>query len=241
MTKIILLLFMITFFTSCRDSGWLGGDSDSNPGHGCNQLIPAPELQRMIIDIEQWDGVDGSTAGGFIFNSASRDPVLYPFAGLVDDIKMIPNIEFRADPNAKVFVPVDGVVTAIFEKDSPIRGLSVHIKTHIDSCYNIEIDHVRELTVEVGSNVVVGQVIGIPGGFTTNQGQIELQVNDDLNGEYLCPLELMHGEIKTIWEEKLLQLMDDWESLMEDSNIFDQEDHAIAGCLEFSIDYDDLP
>lgn len=227
--RLCAALSTVVLLSACDDGA--GSDGSCDPA--------SPELQNLGLSIESWDSIPGSTAGAFTFDAANPDA---PFVAFGADVEphLYVNIEFKPRPDAEVLSPIDGVVVTVFHQIED-GDYELHLKTSESSCYLLVLDHIQNPTVAEGASVSAGDVLGTPGTWSNYAGQFEIQVNDDGDGVYVCPTDLLAPERKAAVEASVTQLMADWETLKSDTAIFDEAAMTVPGCLASTLSYDALP
>lgn len=187
-------------------------------------------IKNLIVDFADWDPVT-DTAGAFIFN-ASLDKVFIEFLGTVDGDKVLPTFEYILDEDANVYSPIDGVVNSI-EYQEGSEDYEIHINPTSDP-YQMTagLDHVLNVVVSEGQTVTAGDIIGNPGTYSLDgYGRVEIEIYGD---NYMhCPFEFFDSTLQAEYEQKVTQLMQDWETFKSDTSLYDQATMAdyAAGCL----------
>lgn len=205
---------------------------------GCGsglRVANRPVLKNLIVDIETC--AVPCSAGAFTFASNYDPSVIFGKQALDTNgkPKVIPNFEFRVNPTANVYSPVNGVVSSI-EGSMSTDDSTIDIAVGALSEYRVEIDHVTNVRVSAGDHVYPGQILGNPGQWnqqTGMWGRVELQVN--AHGVYLCPMDFMDESVRSIYESKMLQLMHDWEAVKSDPTLYDESAMVRPGCLTHEI------
>lgn len=208
----------------------------------CNHSEDTFVLDNLLVEFEPYDG-SSYLAGDFIMNldSASSTP-FDPFASNNTGNKFSPSINFRPSKNIDVISPISGVVVAVELHEKVQDGYSVRIRPKKNSQWLIGADHVINPTVEIGDQVTSGQKLGNPSVWFNDQGSVDIQVTQESGGKQLhhCPLLFMSDEASTYYMGALTQLMNDWETLNDNPNIYDQENMYLPGCMDKEIKNEDL-
>ena len=194
-----------------------------------------PVFQNLGVEFAAWNGTAGTMAGSFHFDAANPDAPFTAFGDVIGEKTWV-NIEFKPALGADILAPMDGVVDRMEEQEDPDEGYELHLKSSGDSGYLVVLDHIRTPAVSEGDEVVAGQILGVPGAWGTHAGQFEIQVNDDVHGEYTCPLAFLDAAVLASTESALTQLMTDWETFKADPSIFDEASMTVPGCLAGAID-----
>ena len=110
---------------------------------------------------------------------------------------------------------------------------SIILLPESDSDWMVNIDHVTDVAISVGDAVTAGQLLGAPGTWNETYGRVELMV---VQGSiYYCPFDLFDASLKDEYENKVTQLMDDWETFKADDTIYDQAAMVSPGCNSSTI------
>jgi hypothetical protein len=192
-----------------------------------------PVLYNLTVDIQTCAPLP-CIGGAFNYLATETEPTF--FGGTVigpSGPKIIPNIEFKVREDADVISPMRGIVSAV-ETSQQGDDFSIRISPGALSAYTVEIDHVLSPTVEEGDLVEPGQVLGKPGVWNGSPlGRVEIQVNR--GGDYVCPMDYLHGSVKASMRAKVTQLMADWESVKSSTTLYDESAMVVPGCLVHSI------
>lgn len=195
-----------------------------------------PVLKNLSVDFESYNPAT-KRAGAFIFKSA-EDMIFLNIGARVkgpDGWKIIPEFEYRTDPNARVYAAADGVVTRVeFQNDS--KDSEIETKPNIKSIYSVINDHVKNATVKVGDEIKAGQPLGTAGtagSRGSSLGRTELMVNKELGmsvSEHRCPFEFFDPALLEEYKQKVSQLMKDWEDFKGNSALYDETKDIWPGC-----------
>lgn len=217
------------------------GMTASSCGKGLN-VGATPVLRNLLVDIQPCasNPCSGtSSAGAFVFSTNGSAPIV--FGATVDASsggqKVIPNIELRVSSSAEVWSPVDGVIASI-EKNSSQDDYAVTIAHSALSEFQIEIDHLTELSVKEGDRVTAGSVLGKPGIWYPTQGigRVELQMKR--GSDYVCPMEYLAPDVSADLRERMRGLLEDWEQVKGNTTLYDESRMVIPGCLSSVIQED---
>jgi hypothetical protein len=149
---------------------------------------------------------------------------------MIEGKPLSPTYEFYVDPNAQVLSPVSGEIIGIGPTSNDEDfGIAIHADDSGD--YTVIIDHVQDLTVEVGDHVDAGQVLGRAGIWSELQGRTELQINNNYNDYAVCPHALLADELKDDYAARLANMYADFETVRGDSDLYDESSFAMPGCL----------
>jgi len=194
-------------------------------------ITKQPVLKNLGVDFEAYNNETGR-AGAFIFLK-NEDKVFLEFGAEVsgeNGVKKLPTFEYIVAKDSNVYAIGEGIVTNIEYQDET-QDYEIIIKPCIFSIWLIIIDHVLNLTISIGDKVVAGMIIGKPGTYTSLCGRVEIQIyNMETNLNY-APFKLFDPTLRDEYEQKVWQLMDDWETFKNNISIYDQDSMIYAGCL----------
>ncbi len=185
-------------------------------------------IKNLIVDFAPYDETTGR-AGAFIFHG-SLERVFFEFVYTDGEITL-PTFEYIVADDANVYSPIDGVVNAIeWQEASEDYEVSINID---DNPYQLTagLDHVLNVQVSEGDTVTAGDVIGNPGTHSSEgYGRVEIEIYGD---NYMhCPFEFFDPTTIDEYEQKVSQLMSDWETFAYDDTVYDEASMAdyAAGC-----------
>lgn len=139
----------------------------------------------------------------------------------------LPTFEYKVDPDTQVVSPIDGVVSQVdYQEDTD--DYSIILLPESGSDWMVNIDHVTNVAITVGETVTAGQALGIPGTWNDTYGRVELMVVQ--GATYYCPFDVFDASLKAEYEDKVTQLMNDWEAFKDDETIYDQAAMVSPGC-----------
>lgn len=190
---------------------------------GCD---PEPlELQNLLVSFGDHDAGSGR-AGDFVFLETG-DPIFLEFGAVVegpDGPKQLPTFEYRVDPDADVLAPASGrVVRRVHQPETDDYELTIGAGS-----VQVNVDHVRDLQVDEGDDVVAGDVLGRPGPWSDTLGRTELMVVEDEVAH--CPLTWVAPELEDALAAQVSALMADWEAFRGDDTIYDEAAMPRPGC-----------
>jgi len=192
-----------------------------------------PVLRNLGVDFAPYNPTTGK-AGAFIFEN-SVDKVFLEFGAEVSGEygpKILPTFEYIVDPNANVYAVCDGVVVEV-EFQTETQDYSIGIRPTANSIWLINHDHVLSPTVSKGDEVTAGQVIGKPGTQSQTLGRTEIMVVEETSGGEIAyaSFKLFDSSLLDNYQQRVWQLMSDWENFKGDSSIYDENSMVYAGCL----------
>ncbi len=229
----LLLLPFIWMITSCDLSELVVLNPPFDGGTEPIFEESIPQLQNLVVEFGEWNGETGQ-AGDFHFVSY-EEKVFLEFGAEVegpDGPKILPTFEYRVNSEANVLSPIDGVIADTLHQ-SEGSDVEVWIKPTSESSYVVIIDHVTDLQVSVGMEIPAGTILGKPGPWNQDLGRVELMVVKMDEGLTYAPFYMFDAELKVTYEQKVWQLMEDWETFKSDTTLYDQPamEPYHAGCL----------
>lgn len=170
-------------------------------------------------------------AGDFVF-TMSPNKVFLEFGAQVwspDGVKELPTFEYLLDPNADVMAITEGeIVRMVYQDDTD--DYEIGARSTQDPEFYVGYDHIRSPTVGMGDKLVSGQVLGKPGTWDATYGRFEIMINSDVTGLSYCPFVFFDPALLVEYQQKVSQLMQDWEIYKSDTNIYDEASHVCPGC-----------
>ena len=205
--------------------------------------VSPPVLKNLGINIEPWDK-QTNRAGDLIFTRdllfddgrVSNDRPFVEF-GYSDGLRELPWIEywFHVPLGTEVRAPADGTVTVDFFDHTQDWGVNIRQGNE----WTVSFEHLVNVAVEDGQYITAGEIIGEAAPRNTFGDKIamtELAVwkgGRDGIVKY-CPFSYLDDSLKPVYEEKINQLVGDWEDFLN-KDIYNQEDWVEPGCLLESI------
>lgn len=215
----MLLLLLATF--SC------GGSSGSpTPSPSSN-----PELENLAVILADYNAETGK-AGDFDFldTGAIDARPLYVFGSDLPSGNLNPTFEYLVDEDTAIFSPIAGTVSEIGYRSDDV-DYSIIIIPSDATDWIVILDHVLNVLVEVGDVVTVGQPLGIAGTWFGGLGRTELQVMNNTNGLSYCPFVVFDSNLEIMFQQKVTDLMSQWETYIGDPDVYDQDSMVYPGCL----------
>ncbi len=114
--------------------------------------------------------IDSDPFYGWCFDAFGIEPMLSSHAPIKN-----PTLNYRVEIDAPVRAVVAGTVMAMEPKTEPWDGPNawgVAVQTSADSAFIVEYDHLKDPTVEVGSTMEAGDVIGVAGQYIENDSSM---------------------------------------------------------------------
>ncbi|KKR06475.1 MAG: hypothetical protein UT34_C0001G0516 [candidate division WS6 bacterium GW2011_GWF2_39_15] len=195
--------------------------------------IKPPVIKNLVVEFARYNSRTGK-AGAFVFKS-SEDKVFLEFGARVKsstgDWKLLPTFEYRTDPNAKVFVAADGIITDLrFQTDT--KDYEIMTSPSARSRYAVIYDHVKNVTLKKGDSVKAGQTLGTAGTWAAGIGRVELMVNeysDEIDSHY-CPFKFFDPSLIETYKQQVRNMMADWEAFKGKSSIYAESKDIWPGC-----------
>jgi len=170
-------------------------------------------------------------AGDFVF-TMSANKVFLEFGAQVsspDGVKELPTFEYRIDPKAHVMAITEGEIVRMVYQDET-DDYEIGARSTKDPEFYVGYDHIKSPTVKMGDKLVSGQVLGNPGTWDATYGRFEIMINNDAKGLSYCPFVFFDPALLAEYQQKVSQLMQDWEAYKSDANIYDEDGHVSPGC-----------
>ncbi|OQB94984.1 MAG: Peptidase family M23 [Spirochaetes bacterium ADurb.Bin110] len=198
----------------------------------CNTAKDDFTISGLGVNFAPYDPNTGR-AGDFIFTKSPYPyKVFWEFGVQVnspDGVKELPTFEYLVDPNANVMAITEGkVVWMQYQEESHDWEIGMYSK-HDPEIY-IAYDHINSPTIMKGEKVVSGQILGKPGNWDPPYGRFEIMLNKDVTGLSYCPFVFFDPALKMEYEQKVSQLMSDWETYKCDEDIYDEASQFCPGC-----------
>ncbi len=206
-----------------------------------------PVLKNLGVNIDSWNK-QTNLAGDLIFTKkllfddgrVFNDKVFLDF-GHKDKYRPndIGSIEywFYVPLGTKLMAPTDGFVQVAFFNHTQDWGINIKSK---DSNWIVSFEHVVNLKVKDGDIVKAGDIVADAAPRTTFNNEIamtELAVWEGGNRGVVkyCPFNFLEESLKSIYQQKLNQLVKDWEEFIG-KDVYQEEKWVAPGCLVYKID-----
>ena len=147
---------------------------------------PPPVLSVTIVDLSGTYDPSTRRLGAmnctFGFANDPNDRWCFNAFGSATPGKQSPSFDYKVAAGATVFAAAPGTVFRLEAETNPLYPNEFEIETRSasDASYSVIYDHVKSVTVGVGSTVQPGMTLGTAGIHTTNPGvwgRVELQIN----------------------------------------------------------------
>ena len=176
-------------------------------------------------------------AGDFIFHW-SEAKVFLEFGAVVftgeGGTKELPTFEYKIRKDAQVFAIAEGLVTRFgYQEDTQDYEFSV--QSHENPAFEVGYDHVIDPQVGLDDEVSPGDILGNPGTWSANLGRFEIMINNNETGLSYCPFCFFIPDSLEDYQDKVLQLMRDWEVFKSDTSIYNENEQVLPGCRMLSM------
>ena len=144
-----------------------------------------PVLSVPIVDLSGTYDPAASRLGSlhcrFKFATDPNDRWCFRSFGSITTGRMSPSYDYKVAAGTVVRAAAAGVVTRIEAETNPLYPgeFEIEARTSADGAYFVIYDHIRSLTVALGSSLVPGRVLGTAGIHTSDAatwGRVELQI-----------------------------------------------------------------
>lgn len=204
-----------------------------------------PALMNLGVKFDKYDPQTGK-AGDFVFDKSSlqsnhgSNKIFFEFASSPGNgnTKLLPELTYaQIDKNADILAVLDGkVVENRLQEGTNDYAVSVVYGNN----WVVNYDHLTQVKVKNGDMIKVGQVLGKPSpnrDGKTGYVEIMLKETDGRSAATAhCPSLFLAAAVKTDLEDKLIELMKDWESFYGDQNIYDQSFQVAPGCVKATME-----
>jgi len=220
-----LLLLVIVLALSCSNGGGSGGGESSDP-----------VLKNLGVTFAAYDSGSG-LAGDFNFpkTAAITSNVITVFGSVLSGTQLNPTFEYLVDEDSDIYSLVDGTVEGVGYSEEH-EDYTVAIIPTSATGWVIYHDHVTSVAVIADETVTAGQTIGKPGNWHGDLGRTEIQAYKNSDGLSYCPFTIFDTDTSAEYQNKVTDLMNEWETYMSDTTIYDQGAMTHPGCLFNSVD-----
>ena len=188
-------------------------------------------IENLSVTFGKWDRVT-NRAGDFYFTHDFQK-IFNEFGAQVLDyngnIKELPTMDFLIKLDASVFAISEGEVTRI-EYQEGSKDYEFSIQSLNDPLFTVIYDHLVNLKITVGNQVQPGDTLGNPRPLNAEIGMLEIMINNSDTKRSYCPFNFFNEEKLEQYQQKVYQLIKDWEDFKGDTTIYDEENHFIPGC-----------
>jgi hypothetical protein len=188
-------------------------------------------VHNLGITFGSWD-VQTGRAGDFVFLQSESKVFLVLGAVVADGqggTKELPTFEYRIRKDARVFAIAEGRVTRLVYQQAT-QDWELSMRSQENPAFEVGYDHVKNPQVDVGDTVNPGDSLGNPGTWSANLGRFEIMINNTETGLSYCPFCFFDPNSSDVYQNKVLQLMSDWEVFKNDASLYDENNHVYPGC-----------
>lgn len=199
-----------------------------------------PKIKNIGINIDKWDEKTNK-AGDIVFkNLRWEDRMFQEYGYKYEPNEVNPNPGFSPHPEfflplgSKIFAVSDGVVEDIPTLYS--GDYSILVQPYEGSKWTLNYEHVLNPTVKKGDKIKAGQILAEVSPLTApdnNFGKWALMIyrggatEEDILS--YCPYALFEDSVKAQMQEKITQLVKDWEAFTG-KDAYDEETWVSPGC-----------
>ncbi len=191
-------------------------------------------IENLGVRFGPWDR-DTNRSGDFLFlDIANVTKIVGEFGQAVLDpnwnIKYLPTMDFIIDENAPIFAIAEGQVERVHYQEGS-EDYEIGIRSLNDPDYDVGYDHLVNIQVDSGQTVVPGDTIGYPRPLFCGLGSFEIMVSSWETKLSYCPFCCFNPDKIEEYQNKLLQLIEDWETFKGDTTLYDESAFVLPGCL----------
>lgn len=230
MFKIVHILILILLL-----SGLLYSILSCNEQHESTEPENVPfMIENLGVRFAEWDTVN-NTAGDFLFLDISNIKKIVSEFGVQvvaydGSLKNLPTMDFTIREEAPVCAIAEGEVSRVFSQEGS-NDWEIGIRSINDPDWEVGYDHLVALQVEMGETIEPGDTLGYPAPLFQGLASFEIMVNNSETGLSYCPFCCFNPHKIEEYEEKLNQLISDWETFKNDTTIYDESSFVYPGCL----------
>lgn len=188
-----------------------------------------PTLQNLGLSFDGTNATGGP--GDFYFDASLSKPFLEYGAQVPspDGLKYLYEFTYYVLPNTSVLAAIDGVVNRV-RYQSETDDYEIDLLPNANSYWNVNYDHITNLTVSEGQTVTAGSVIA-KAKTNGSSAWFELALlqggSNGITPYRYCPLAAATASFDT----KISNLMSSWETFKGDPAIYNESNFAYApGC-----------
>lgn len=197
-----------------------------------------PVLSNLGISLERYSDATGR-AGSLIFNNQNLaqnwpgNKIFFEFGEKLPSGIVAPEFGYmQIDLDTDIIAMAPGRVVEIEEQPySNDYALTILFNDN----WALNYDHITQLTIAKGDTISAGQILGKP---STNKdgitGFIEIQIQEgDGRSQSIshCPTNLLNPDLKQKYSTILESIIEDWENLVGDTNLYKDSEQVAAGCV----------
>ncbi len=222
-TFIIVSFLLFNSFMGCK----ITEEIDETP----KETIPFV-IENLGVNFAKYDSTTGY-AGDFYFDD-NMIKMFGEFGGYTYDpqgnIKELPHFTYTLRSDAKIFAVSEGIVHRFLDQDGS-GDYEFSIRSINDTTFDIGYDHMSNLQIAKGDTVKPGDFLGNPLPWPGQDlGTMEIMIVNTERRLAYCPFALFNEDSVDVYQQKVVQLMKDWEEFKGDTSIYDEENYTLPGC-----------
>ncbi len=239
----VILLLLTLAVAGCGGGSSSGGDSGAGSGGSPSNNTPVdygtrPVIKNLHIAVDTYDPNTGDAgdmhfSSQYEFDTVHTQKAFMEFNGLLIDDGTglaggsLPHFTFVVPAGTAIYSMSDGIVMAVEPQydAAVIVDYEVRIAPDNTSSYLLVYDHLDQVTVSAGDTVVAGEQIAQA---TTMKVEADVTLDHSVS---LCPVDFFDPSVATQLEDKLTQLMLDWETFKSDDTLYDEASMYKPGCV----------
>jgi hypothetical protein len=244
----VILLLLTLAVAGCGGGSGNGGSGAGSGGSSSNNTPldygTRPVVKNLHIAVDTYDENTGYAGDMYFssqyeFDTVHTQKAFMEFNGLLIDDGTglaggrLPHFTFVVPAGTAIYSMSDGIVMAV-EQNPNVSDFEVRIAPDDTSRYLLVYDHLDQVTVSAGDTVVAGEQIAQA---TTMKVEADVTLDHSVS---LCPVDFFDPSVATQLEDKLTQLMLDWETFKKDDTLYDEASMYKPGCVTQASD-DPLP
>jgi len=196
-------------------------------------------VHNLGVTFGPWDPQTGRAGDFWFFQSEGK--VFLEFGAEViawdGTTKELPTFEYKLRKDALVFAIAEGQVTR-FAYQEDTQDYEFAVRSNENPEFEVGYDHVLNPQVGPGDLVEPGDVLGNPGTKSATLGRFEIMINNSETGLSYCPFCFFNPDSTQVYQDKVQQLIWDWEAYKNDTAIYDESEHVYPGCrMESMVSY----
>lgn len=220
----VYLILSIGFIFYCKDT------NKSEPTEPEPNKLPFV-IENLGVTFADWD--KQSNHAGDFYLTYDFSKIFSEFGAQVLDpdwnIKELPTFTYVISNDASVFSISEGQVVRIYHQEES-NDYDFSIRSMNDPSYDIVYDHLVNLKIKIGDYIQAGDTLGSPKPLNSEIGLVEIMINNLNTGLSYCPFCCFNEDKLEEYEQKVFQLMKDWEEFKGDTAVYDEKNHVFPGC-----------
>lgn len=235
MVRLIITVFFVVFLIG----GYLFFKSDRKP----NPPPKRPVIYNLGVNFDAYNQTT-SYAGDFLFDKEkSYFNKIFTEFGINHPHKtesLVVQYIYHLPKGAPLIALADGTVSDVRFQTGARENNDYEIMINFLDApeWNYGFDHIVNVRVHVGDKIKAGDVLAeAPGGPTSNPNifsSVELTIlekgSSNIEIKNHCPFVFLEKSVKPEFERKMRGLFTDWETFMNDPNIYNEDRWVYPGC-----------